>query len=312
MSLLSGRAGTAGLVLLAALGIGATRPTAEEPGPTFRIGVDVVSVSVSVRDRQGATVPDLARDDFIVLDRGTGRAVEDARLEPDAPIRAALVLDTSGSMGLGRTWAVAREIVDGLLARLADPRNEVALFAFDARLRLVRAFATGTAPMAPLLDAIEPFGGTSLYDSIAAGLEQLGGRGDDRRVLLVVTDGVDTSGGRPPGEEWTDVSAFDVPAYVFVTDPSAGAPGDPGGRGQRLAALSRLAARTGGGVFRVATAARADEAVAQAVGQLRQQYVVVFEASADPGWHPIQIRARDPRLTVRARSGYWVHGPATR
>jgi hypothetical protein len=44
----------------------------------------------------------------------------------------------------------------------------------------------------------------------------------------------------------------------------------------------------------------------QIIDELRHQYLIAFESSGKPGWHPLQVRARDKDLTVRARSGYFA------
>jgi hypothetical protein len=45
-------------------------------------------------------------------------------------------------------------------------------------------------------------------------------------------------------------------------------------------------------------------AARQIVDELRHEYLVAFESSGEPGWHPLVIRARGKDLVVRARSGY--------
>jgi len=44
----------------------------------------------------------------------------------------------------------------------------------------------------------------------------------------------------------------------------------------------------------------------QIVDELRHQYLIAFESSGKPGWHPLEVRAKDKDLTVRARSGYFA------
>jgi VWFA-related protein len=303
---------TAAVLLTATLAVPSRLLSAQSPPPTFRGGVDLVSLDVSVRDPGGAPVRRLTAADFIVLDRGEARALETARLESDGSIRAALVLDTSGSMAMRRTWTTAREVVRRVVALLDERRDEVALFAFDARLRLVRAFSTRRVPIAPLLDELTPFGGTSLYDSMAASIDRLGRSGDGRAALLVVTDGMDTSSRLAPGDAWAAATTLDAPSYVFVTETAVDARRGPGARRRRLGALADLARRTGGELLPVSGSGEVSAAAGRVVGDLRQRYVLAFEASAAPGWHPVEIRTRDPRLNVRARGGYWVRGPATR
>src|SRR6187549_287458 len=64
---------------------------------TFRSGVDLVTVSATVRDGKGRLVKDLAKKDFEVIDRGERRAINEFRSER-APLSLAILFDVSGSM----------------------------------------------------------------------------------------------------------------------------------------------------------------------------------------------------------------------
>ncbi len=70
-------------------------------------------------------------------------------------------------------------------------------------------------------------------------------------------------------------------------------------------ALPDLSRWTGGEMFVASAPAHASLAARQIVEELRHQYILAFEASAHrEGWRPVEIRARDSGLTVRARAGY--------
>src|SRR5690348_15485386 len=69
----------------------------ENPQATFRSGVDLVTVSATVRDGKGRLVKTLTKKDFEILDRGEKRAISDFRSER-APLSLAVLFDISGSM----------------------------------------------------------------------------------------------------------------------------------------------------------------------------------------------------------------------
>jgi len=69
-------------------------------------------------------------------------------------------------------------------------------------------------------------------------------------------------------------------------------------------ALRTLAQWTGGDLFVTSAPAHESVAARQIVDELRHQYLLAFEASQGAGWKPVEVRARDRGLTVRARSGY--------
>ena len=119
-----------------------------------------------------------------------------------------------------------------------------------------------------------------------------------------------TPAGCTPAEVSGIASAIDVPVYIFgivpsIDNPSADDRDDVGGAlGARRPAGAISRRWTGGHVFVASTPAQRSIAARQIVDELRHQYLIAFESSGTPGWHPLVVRARDKDLTVRARSGY--------
>ena len=104
-------------------------------------------------------------------------------------------------------------------------------------------------------------------------------------------------------------SAIDVPVYIFGIVPSIDNPSaDTATRSTESIAfagpLADLAAWTGGHVFVASTPGQRSIAARQIIDELRHQYIIAFESSGKPGWHPLVVRARNKDLIVRARSGY--------
>ena len=104
----------------------------EDSGATFRAGVEAVSVSAAVRDSRGRVVQTLKKEDFEVLDRGFVTPVKDFYAGQSA-ISVALVLDISGSMGVGGNMDRAREAVRLMLSQLNKPGDEAAFYTFEDR-----------------------------------------------------------------------------------------------------------------------------------------------------------------------------------
>src|ERR1051325_11944228 len=111
------------------------------PPPTFKTGVDLVTVSVIVKNRDGRPVTGLARRDFELTDAGRVRDIADFRSEP-APISLAVLLDTSGSMHIDPKWTNARDAITRLAAELQPGRDRIALLTFDTQLHEVQPYNT--------------------------------------------------------------------------------------------------------------------------------------------------------------------------
>jgi VWFA-related protein len=127
--------------------------------------------------------------------------------------------------------------------------------------------------------------------------------------VIVFTDGNDTASRLSPGEVSGIASAIDVPVYVVGVVPSIDNPGTDvatisADRSALAGALTNLAMWTGGHVFIVSTPGQRSGAARQIIDELRHQYLIAFESSGNPGWHPLVVRARSKDLVVRARSGY--------
>src|SRR5688500_6145809 len=96
-------------------------PQREAPVITFKSGVEAVTVTAAVRDRRGRVVRDLKRSDFEIVDSGRTREIRDF-FAGDAPISLAILLDVSGSMGIGGNMERARHAV-GVATRMLTGGN---------------------------------------------------------------------------------------------------------------------------------------------------------------------------------------------
>ena len=284
---------------------GAVAQAPQEPTASFKASVDLVRLSAVVRDKKGRFVRDLTARDFEVLDGGQVKPISDFRRDQSG-VSIALLFDVSGSMEALLT--PARESAMHLISWL-DARDEAAVFAFDSSLEEVAPFTKGMLVLPPRMSSITPFGATSLHDAIAQTAERLEVRESNRRAVVVFTDGRDTWSRLTPSEVSGIASAIDVPVYILGIVPGVDNPfADTGTVTAEQSALSgplaNLAHWTGGETFIVSRPAERSIVARQIVDELRQQYLIAFEASGTPGWRPLTVRARDKDHIVRARSGY--------
>jgi len=289
-------------------GQGRPTPVTREPAPTFTSGVDMVTVHVTVRDRRGRIVRDLAPADFRLIDSGFGRRIEDV-FASDAALSIAVLVDVSGSMALDRNIDRARHAVDALAGALQPGRDELALFTFDTVLQEIRPFTSDLDRIGAPALAESPYGKTSLYDAIADAATLVARRSNRHRALLVVTDGVDNGSLRTAGEVSGAASAIAVQVHVITVggplDRRAGIGGAAGAGGAAAAAsLADLARWTGGSVRATGTRDELLAALDELLSGLRHQYVLTFQPGFRRGWHPIEIRTADDSLVVHARGGY--------
>ena len=284
-----------------------TQPSSP-PAATFKASVDLVRVSAVVRDRKGRFVRDLAVRDFEVLDGGEQRRIQEFRHD-DSAVSVALLFDVSGSMEA--RMGHARETAELVLSWLNLQGDEAAVYTFDTRLEEVTPFTVGLQRLPASMNALSPFGATSLHDAVAHTAEKVANREGLRRAVVVLTDGRDNASRLTPSDVSGIASSIDVPVYIVgivsaIDNPSADISPTTIERSALTGPLSDLAYWTGGRAFVASSIADRSQTARQIVDELRHQYLIAFESSGKPGWHPLVVRAKDKDLTVRARSGYFA------
>jgi Ca-activated chloride channel family protein len=283
---------------------------AAQPAPRFRSAVQMVTVAAVVRDRKGRFVRDLAREDVQVFDKGRPRDIRDFRADAESPISLALLFDESGSMSVAANAAAAKDAAKQILAALDPRRDEVAVFSFDSSLREVAPFSSDIAGVSERLGEQQPFGTTALFDAVAGVSERLAARGGRRKAIVVLTDGLDNASRLSPEQVASTASAIDVPVYVLAVVSPLDHPGAETAVESHLfdsvGALGDISRETGGDVFVSSAPAHMSVAAREIISELRHQYLIAFEASSEPGWHPIEVKIKEGRATVRARRGYAV------
>jgi Ca-activated chloride channel family protein len=293
-----------GLALVIATGVAAgITVTAQDQPIVFRSAVDIVSVTAVVRDRHHKVVTSLTSKDLQVIDAGEPQPILDFRTESSAPASVALLIDGSGSMRLSDAYAAARQISDAVLTSLDEGRDDAALLTFDRRLLTLHGFTHDFSRIRTGLDRVEAFGTTSLYDAIAGTAGIVAGKSQNRRAVVVLTDGVDTNSVYTPDQVSRIASTIDVPVYVLALgDVRSSVDGQPAGP------LYELTRETGGDVIVANTPKLVAAGIKRLVEELRHQYLISFKANSFDGLRRVQVRATRKDLTVRSRAWYFAGG----
>ena len=294
----------AGLIAMALL-TASTVLAAQTPTqlPTFRGGVDLVTIRAVIRDSKGRSVTTLDKTELELVDNGTPRAIT-AVEQDNGPVGLAMLFDISGSMDVNDRYNKAREQGYFLLSGLRNGEDEAAIFAFDSRLHVIQPFTTELDRLRGTVTEFSRWGMTSIHDAIASASRTMDSRATRRRALVVLTDGIDTGSKLTPVEVSAIASSIDLPVYIVavvqeIDDPRRG------GSNQALAGeLADLARWTGGQLFVATSTSEASAVARQIVDELRQQYLIAFEPGATPGWHAVDVRVRRKGHTVQTRSGY--------
>jgi Ca-activated chloride channel family protein len=279
--------------------------------PTFRGGVDLVTIRAIVRDGKGRPITNLTAKDFELIDNGASVPIQAAE-QDSGPVGLALLFDISGSMDIDERFSRARETSYFLLSGLRNREDEAAIFAFDSGLHVVQPFTTELDRLRGSLSNFSPWGMTSIHDAIASASRSMDARATKRRALVVLTDGFDTASKLGAAEVSRIASSIDLPVYLVAVVPSIDDPREhEDGNRALVGDLADLARWTGGELFVATSTPEASIIARQVVSELRQQYLIAFPPGQKPGWHSIDVRVRRKGYTVQARGGYVAGNPAS-
>lgn len=160
------------------------------PGDVVRIDTNLVTVPVSVLDRQGRFVPNLQRQDFKVMENGVEQRI--AYFEPtEKPFTVALLLDTSGS-----TVFHLSEIKDAAIAfaKQLRPQDRVLVVTFNEQVLLLTEATNDVDVVTEVITQFANTGySTRLYDAIDLVIKERLDQIKGRKAIVLFTDGVDTA-----------------------------------------------------------------------------------------------------------------------
>ena len=286
------------LVLGVSTSLAAQAPAQDEQ-PTFRSRVSVVTIAAVVRDKMGRVVQTLTKDDFTVLDGGESRPIVEFQPDTNGPVSVALLMDGSGSMR--HSSPASRRAAETLFTLLNERSDDIALMSFDTRLLTLRQFTNDFQKLRTGLAELDPWGATSIYDSIAGAAGIVDEHTRKRRAVIVVTDCADNWSTYSAQEVAWIASTIDVPVYVLAVGAAAPGSADAQSIGGELGELARA---TGGDYYAADTETRQAMALGRIIEDLRHQYLIAIEPARTTGLRALEIRTGKSSLKVRARQWY--------
>lgn len=279
---------------------------ATQQEPVYKVEVRLVRILATVKNMAGELVGTLGKDDFTVLDEGVAQQIAVFERRTEQPLSVALLLDTSLSTAIELRYEVdsIRRFLRAFFSE-GNQQDAVALYAFNYEVTRRVGFVRRAEPFEAALKRLKPEGGTSLYDAIYLACQELEER-EGRRVVVVVTDGGDTTSAKDYHAALRAAHMADAVIYPILVVPIKSEAGR-NIRGEN--ALTGLALGTGGRVFAPSVGAPLDEAFREILRELRTQYLLGYYPRGVPrsrdGFHRLEVRVRRPGLQVSARSGYY-------
>jgi len=292
---------------LAVLSLVAAAPAPAQKTPVFRVGLDLVNVTVTVRDGAGGLVSDLAAEDFVVREDGRPQKLEvfapAARPEEreELALNLGMLFDTSESMR--KDLRLSQESAIRFLDAIPRARDLLLIF-FDRDIRVSRYSSENQQGIFERILQTEGLGYTALHDAITVYLSRVVGT-PGRKVLVLFSDGDDTTSQVPPQEVQRLVRSSDVTIYPVAFPGEHRKNSSDALRARSF--LHSLAELSGGRVFQP-TASRELAAIYQSIlDELGTQYVLGYVSdnpAHDGKFRRITVELERPTLKVRHRPGY--------
>ena len=272
---------------------------------TIRVNADSVVLHATVQNRNGILVSGLGKDNFQVYEDGVLQQIDYFSHE-DIPVTVGLVVDNSGSMRPKRPEVIAAALA---FARSSNPQDQMFVVNFNELVSLGlpadTPFTDQAAQLEVALSRIAADGETALYDAVAAALEHLKKGNQDKKVLIVISDGGDNASKHNLAQIMAMAGHPDAIIYtigLFIAEDPDRNPG----------VLKRLAKDTGGEAFLPESVGEVLPICQRIARDIRNQYTIAYAPAnrkQDGTYRVIQVKAKAPGnggLIVRTRAGYYA------
>jgi VWFA-related protein len=281
---------------------------AQDRPARFQSGVDLISVTATVVDREGHLVTGLPVQAFEIFEEGDRQTITQFTNER-VPVSLAVLLDVSDSM-FGQRLVDARSAVERFLFDLLDKNDEFSVVAFNHEPRALTRWTQAPDVVRAAMASLKPFGSTALYDAVLTALPMMDTRTKQRASVLIISDGADTASDAALREVRSALVRSDAFVYAIAVDPPAKRAIN---ETVNVSALNEITGGSGGNTELVHQTADLVAATARIADELNSQYVLGYYSPLplDGSYRSIRVRATNPEYRVRARRGY-IATPRTR
>ena len=278
------------------------------PQSTLRIDSSLVLIPTQVTTREGAPILDLKRNDFRIYEDGAEQEIS-YFAKDDAPVSIGILLDSSGSM---RNKKQKSSEAAAAFFKTANSEDEFFLIEFDERPKLAVPFTKDTNLLYHEISHVKPYGRTSLFDAIHMALGAMKTARNERKALVIVSDGGDNRSRHTFTAIKGDVLEADVQLYAMgIYDPE-GASQSSREEAEGPQLLDQLAELTGGRHFPVLNIGTLADVSTRIGLLLRSRYLLGYNprnASRDGRYRGVKLELASPAdagVRVQYRKGYYA------
>jgi Ca-activated chloride channel homolog len=286
----------------------------------IKLGANLVTVPFNITDKQNRFINDLTKDDIEILEDNKPQEIFSFDRQTDMPLTIAMLIDISGS----QMYTLPEEIMAGkrFYEKVLRKKDLGAVITFEADSVLVQDLTSNVEKLKRALDDVRvpvmpaviagrtgtpPINGgsgpgsTAMFDSVYSASADLLSREAGRRVIILVTDGQDTSSRVKMKEAIERTWRSEIIVYSI---------GIGGPMGINQGDLKKVSTETGGRAFFPRNGEDLEKAYNQIEEDLRAQNIIAYQSSnesRDGSFRTIQVRVKNRKdLTVRHRRGYFA------
>ena len=295
-----------------------------KPITTLKVEVQVVNVYFNVKDKRGALIPNLKKEDFQVSEDGKPQTIKYFSAESNQPLTLGLLIDTSGSQT--RVLPMEQLVGSAFLNDVLTPKDLAFLINFDIQVSLLQDYTSDAERLrrAMLQTQINDGGGsgavgiagagqgtipvlrpkgTLLYDAVYLAANEKLRQQSGRKALILLTDGGDNGSDETLNDAIAAAQQAEVMVYVImIADRGNFLTGD--------SEMRKLAEQTGGRVIDVGdNEKKLRRAFDEISTELRSQYMIGYvptNTAMDGKYRKLEVKANKPEYKIQARKGYFA------
>jgi len=299
---------------------------------TLKVNVEVVQLFFNVKDKHGALIPNLTKENFDLAEDGKPQTIKYFKAESDLPLTLGILIDSSGSQQ--RVLEMEKEVGGSFLENTLRQKDEAFVISFDVDINLLQDFTNSVSRLRKALNSatintggvscsggpIGPQGpipcsstgprGTALYDAVYLASHDELSHEVGRKAMILLTDGQDEGSRLKIKDAIEAAQKADAICYVLLIA-DRGFYGFGGGFGYSGDSdMKKLTQETGGRVIEVGNKIeKLRQAFDQISQELRSQYNIGYtptNTNRDGGFRKVEIKPKQGDYKIQARSGYYA------
>ena len=298
----------------------------QKPSETLKVNVNVVQLFFNVKDKHGALIPNLKKEDFDIAEDNKPQAIKYFTAESNLPLTLGMMIDASGSQR--NVIDMEKEVGGAFLKQILTDKDEAFVISFDITVDLLQDFTRDTHRLQAALNkakvnvdytsgGIPGMGGgpvpqrgnspgTLLYDAVYLSAHDMLSKEVGRKAMVLLTDGQDEGSRLKIQDAIEAAQKADAIVYVLLCA-DRGFYGGFGYSGE--SEMRKLTEQTGGRVINVGNKFdKLRDAFDQIAAELRSQYNIGYTPTNDKhdgSYRKVEIKSKE-NYKIQSRAGYYA------